>query len=301
MDGHQATLALRQQQRFQQLPVIALTAHASQQEAARCLAEGMNAHLSKPIDPEALYRCLAQWGQPASGHTPATPEFTENQALAQYQRAQPATDAIAVEKPLAALVGIDVARGLQLCAGNRSLYTGLLRKFHNQISTLPDQVTQDMANGRLQAAERTFHNLKGVAANIGANQCSALSAELEQVLNQAVSQGNVLPDLQTLLTPLMQHWAQLMASLQLALPAVPDPTPATAPESAALQQACRDLADLLAAHNTQAEGLLQRHTGLLQSGLGDGFEQLQRQISNFDLADALATLKHACLAANINL
>ncbi len=303
MDGHQATLALRQQQRFQHLPIIALTAHASRQEAARCLAEGMNAHLSKPIDPEALYRCLAQWGQPASGQpAPAVAlNFMENQALAQYQHSQTAATIIATEEPFAPIAGIDVARGLQLCAGNRSLYTGLLKKFHDQISKLPDQVSQDIANGRLQPAERAIHNLKGVAANIGAHRCSELSAELEQVLNQAANQGSVPPDLPTRLTPLLQHMAQLATDLQHALSGVPDPSPAAASAPATLQQVCRDLADLLATHNAEAEALLQTHARLLQSGLGDGFEQLAQQISSFDLVEALVTLKRAGLAARINL
>jgi signal transduction histidine kinase/CheY-like chemotaxis protein len=72
MDGHQATLALRRQERFINLPIIAMTAHASAAEGARCLAEGMNEHLTKPIDPQALYQCLLRWckpGQAAGGKT----------------------------------------------------------------------------------------------------------------------------------------------------------------------------------------------------------------------------------------
>ena len=52
MDGHEATLTIRADSRFNELPIIAMTAHALQDERALCLSEGMNDHLAKPIDPE---------------------------------------------------------------------------------------------------------------------------------------------------------------------------------------------------------------------------------------------------------
>ncbi|HEX5693256.1 MAG TPA: ATP-binding protein, partial [Arenimonas sp.] len=66
MDGYEATARLRAEPRFAALPVIAMTAHALSDERARCLQAGMDDHISKPIDPEALYRLLERW-MPASG------------------------------------------------------------------------------------------------------------------------------------------------------------------------------------------------------------------------------------------
>jgi|GEM_PF-1518206 signal transduction histidine kinase/CheY-like chemotaxis protein len=58
MDGYTATQRLRAERAFDNLPIVALTAHAMAEEAERCAALGMNEHLVKPIDPKRLYQVL---------------------------------------------------------------------------------------------------------------------------------------------------------------------------------------------------------------------------------------------------
>ncbi len=71
MDGYTATQRLRTQPQFEQLPIVALTAHAMVEEAERCKALGMNEHLSKPIHPEKLYQMLLRYApDSASAHIP---------------------------------------------------------------------------------------------------------------------------------------------------------------------------------------------------------------------------------------
>jgi two-component system sensor histidine kinase/response regulator len=55
MDGYAATEQLRRDARFIDLPVIALTANAWSEVRARSLACGMNAFVSKPVNPDMLY------------------------------------------------------------------------------------------------------------------------------------------------------------------------------------------------------------------------------------------------------
>ena len=49
---------------FKDLPIIAMTAHALVEERQRCLDAGMNDHVSKPIDPDALFATLMRWAKP---------------------------------------------------------------------------------------------------------------------------------------------------------------------------------------------------------------------------------------------
>ena len=61
MDGLTATRKIREQERFRNLPVIAMTAHAMTGDRQRTLEAGMNEHLTKPITPKDLFACLIRW------------------------------------------------------------------------------------------------------------------------------------------------------------------------------------------------------------------------------------------------
>jgi CheY-like chemotaxis protein len=58
MDGFTVTRLLRSDPRFKDLPIVAMTAHALVEERQRCLEAGMNDHVTKPIDPDALFAAL---------------------------------------------------------------------------------------------------------------------------------------------------------------------------------------------------------------------------------------------------
>ncbi|ELX13703.1 multi-sensor hybrid histidine kinase [Janthinobacterium sp. HH01] len=61
MDGHETVRLLRQDSRFNELPVIAVTSHALAGVQAQCLEEGMQDYIAKPVDPQRLYSVLSRW------------------------------------------------------------------------------------------------------------------------------------------------------------------------------------------------------------------------------------------------
>ena len=61
MDGYRASRKIRQHARFQDLPVIAMTANAMQGDRDRALAAGMNDHIPKPINVNNMFNVMAKW------------------------------------------------------------------------------------------------------------------------------------------------------------------------------------------------------------------------------------------------
>ncbi len=68
MDGLTATLRIREQKEFADLPIIALSAHALEEDRRKSIACGMNEHTTKPIEPQNLYRIIEEWVGKNSQH-----------------------------------------------------------------------------------------------------------------------------------------------------------------------------------------------------------------------------------------
>ncbi len=61
MDGYTATKNIRTQAKYTDLPIIAMSAHAMKGDKEISIANGLNDHITKPIDPEKLYKTLNYW------------------------------------------------------------------------------------------------------------------------------------------------------------------------------------------------------------------------------------------------
>ena len=61
MDGYEAARVLREEGICDHIPIVAMTANAMSSEKERCLMCGMNGHIAKPIDIEAMCRTFAEF------------------------------------------------------------------------------------------------------------------------------------------------------------------------------------------------------------------------------------------------
>jgi CheY-like chemotaxis protein len=147
MDGFEATAAIRQRERDTgaHIPIVAMTAHAMTGDRERCLAEGMDAYLSKPLRPEDLLATID--GLLLDG--PATSR--EPRADRSSQRAE------------ATAIGpsIDGAALLADFGGNSALMADVIRVF---LSDAPAQAGDAARRGgrrRRGAIAAAAHALKG--------------------------------------------------------------------------------------------------------------------------------------------
>jgi PAS domain S-box-containing protein len=60
MDGLTAAVEIRKQEKYQHLPIIAMTAHAREEDKQRSLAAGMNLHIAKPVTAKLLLASISQ-------------------------------------------------------------------------------------------------------------------------------------------------------------------------------------------------------------------------------------------------
>lgn len=136
MDGYQATAKLRGDKRFADLPIIAMTAHATIEERQRCLAAGMNDHISKPIEPEMLFATVSRFCRQAENGGSTKPAATASEGgpggdgVTTGPRSGQPTAQATDELPV--IGGVDTQEGVTRVAGNRKLYLKLLRQFVEQ-------------------------------------------------------------------------------------------------------------------------------------------------------------------------
>ena len=172
MDGFEAARIIREARA--DLPIVAFTAHAMAEERERCRAIGMNAHIAKPLDPHRLFMTLQRWKKQESVAIKLPIADDDNKPAALPSR----------------IAGLDVKDGLQRLGQNISLYQRLLRQFTEDYKGVGEQVAEAYRQGDHERTRKLLHNIKGVAANLGAVTLQAAAAELEKGLSE--EQGEVL-------------------------------------------------------------------------------------------------------------
>ncbi|MEO8027749.1 MAG: response regulator [Bryobacteraceae bacterium] len=78
LDGLEATRAIRREEKWADLPIVAMTAHAMNGDRERCLQAGMNGYISKPVQPAHLLATVENFlkVRTASGERDAAPRNT---------------------------------------------------------------------------------------------------------------------------------------------------------------------------------------------------------------------------------
>jgi CheY-like chemotaxis protein/HPt (histidine-containing phosphotransfer) domain-containing protein len=268
MDGHAAARLLRANPRFNDLPIVAMTAHALVEERQRCLEAGMNDHVTKPIDPDALFAALAKWAKPREA------------AVADSAARRPAAEAA----DLPVIEAIDMAGGLKRVAGNKRLYRSLLEQFVEKQAGVASQISGALEQGDRALAERLAHTVKGVAGNIGIGSVQSAAAKVER----AIRDGDAL---------LPEGIAELGAAVSLQVEAIRSAVGEGAPAAAAefnrerAAAAAAKLKALIEANDGDAADEVQTVADAL-SGAADAqrLAALRAAISEFDFDGALAIL-----------
>ena len=269
MDGHQATAHLRAQPRLARMPIIAMTAHAMAEERDRCLADGMQGHITKPIDPDLLIQTLAVWRrEPAPGTRPA-----------------PAGNSGAAAEAMPVIPGLDCAAAVRRMAGNMRLFRSLLGQFVDQQADSGAAIAAAITTGDRDGARRRAHLVKGVAGNLGAGPLNAAAAALETALDAGIDPAPAL-------AAFGEHLAATVAAIEAAVPKDAPAGGAVAPVSPDEMVALlADLAAMARLDDASLPDALDHARARLAAALtADELQALVGAANQFDFEAVLAVL-----------
>ncbi|MDG9669625.1 response regulator [Hahella sp. CR1] len=184
MDGYAATKEIRNRLNERDLPIIAMTANALPADRELCLSAGMNEHVGKPFDLEALIKVVLRCVRPVQN-----PEDIIGES--------PVLEMAIDSKALFALgwrYGFDIQSALKRFGANANAYSMAIKGFKLEVEKANTLLFQINESSEKAQAARSLHTFKGIAGTVGAKQLESVTRELEQ----AVNEGAVGPELQAL-------------------------------------------------------------------------------------------------------
>jgi PAS domain S-box-containing protein len=157
MDGFEATAAIRAREAATGIrtPIIAMTAHAMKGDRERCLAEGMDDYVSKPLRPQELFEVLDR--------------------LAPATAAGPGAAGSAARPP-----AFDLGAALDRMGGDVGLMKELAGLFLDECPRRMAEIHQAILRRDTSGLRKSAHALRGSVANFGAPAATEAARRLER-------------------------------------------------------------------------------------------------------------------------
>ncbi len=191
LDGYATTRRLREDARWRDLPILALTAGAFQELRDAALASGMNDFIAKPFQVDRMIALIQHWTgrrrEPDAGGSGAVA------ALAEPPLA-PRTAAATTLTP--AMPGIDLATALEQWIKIET-YLTYLDKFVSRYAGAGREIARLCHAGDRAAAGALAHKLVGVAGSLALPRVLDLNRQLDRRLREDEPIGELAAALQS--------------------------------------------------------------------------------------------------------
>ena len=175
LDGFSATKKIRENPVWSDLPIIAMTAHATASDKEKCLQAGMNDYISKPIDPQHLSKILSLWVKEKKIDPPSKTDVLDKEKLADQN----------LKNKFDKLTNINLLatnEALARLKGQHKLYIQLVESFLKDNSSLENELNDLFNQKKFETLFIKVHSLKSNAIYIGALNLYECSAALEKEL-----------------------------------------------------------------------------------------------------------------------
>lgn len=290
MDGVTATQFIRQHDHVKDLPIIALTANATEEDRLRCMRAGMNDFLTKPVDSRELWKMLDRWVAQSKriGAGIATDRPEDAQALP----IQPLAKSVAVDLP--DLASINREQLLRNTGGDPVLARSILHSFWQRNQDFGQKCQMALTSGPLSDLERLAHTMKSTAANIGAQPVSDGAAALEAAVKagaDAQHLSGLLAQVSAMLKQVLDDLARVFAGAEKPSASVPGETSKASDSPSDPSAELRALVALLQADDFGVTSAFQALSREALAKLGADQDRLKQAISDFDYETALTILR----------
>lgn len=149
MDGFEATIKIRENEKEtgKHLPIIALTAHAYEEDEKKCLESGMDGYVSKPIDYGKLFSLIEKF------------------ALK--------TDPVDYK--------VEIDDLLKAINKNQEIFDKLVKYYTDNYPALLNALIESVKNNDYISTAKNAHTLKAATGNFGAKHAAELISKIEEM------------------------------------------------------------------------------------------------------------------------
>jgi CheY-like chemotaxis protein len=288
MDGCTAARLIRETLSAEQFPIVAMTANAMREDRDRCLAAGMNAVVTKPINPEDLWKALLRWVKVREGM--GAPQLLGKPSMS-LSDTSPSVEEAPLMLGLRSIAGLDVDLGLARTTNNPDFYAAMLRRFVSTQDDAVQKIQQAMETKDIVPAERIAHTLKAVAGNLGATLLPARADQLEWALRNGAPEQEVVHAIDQTLEALEQLMQALKDTPGLLQPlGVAEATNLSDVDKQLAWDALNAIQALLANDDSEAAALWETHAPQLRA-LVPNAAAIEAAIAGFDYEEALQLLR----------
>jgi len=159
LNGYETTVKIRQNSKYDSIPILALSADETEDAVKKSLASGMQGHVVKPISYESFYTTLFEYLSKKKIHI----EKNQPQNIENGEKES----------------SLSISSGLAQCNNDAAFYKNILEDFKKMYKNSAKELQSYCEEDKFKEARHLAMDIKDIAFNIGAYQLAETAANME--------------------------------------------------------------------------------------------------------------------------